>query len=136
MRRNLRNMRGFGLLEILVVIGIGALVIVLSYPGYKRTGLLKKAEQLKAELAVIEQAVQETSTKLKAPAGASFSLEQLKPQFKSITSGLLNGIDPLGHPYGPFRNDSKPKVPEKSAEQLQGVVPEGFWEPYPIAGEL
>lgn len=127
---------GFGLLETLVAIGLLALIVVLSYPGYKRTGLLAKAEQLRAELQAIEKAVTAANAKLKAPAGTLLTFEQIAPHLTNPSPALKSGLDPLGHPYGPQRTDRKPTIPSKSAEQLRGAVSEGFWGGYFTSGEL
>ena len=118
---------GFGLLEILALIGVIALVVVLSYPGYKRTGLMTKATQLRGELGEIEQAMAAASTALKAPPGSLLTFEQISPHLRSPSPSLKKGLDPFGNAYGPQRNDQKPSMPDQSANHLRGVVPEDFW---------
>lgn len=132
-----RNHRvGFGLLEILVLIGVFALVVVLSYPSYKRSGLMGKAEQLKADLQLIARATNATTLELNAPPGSLLTFEQIRKHLKAGSKLEKTGLDPFGNPYGNQRNDGNPMVPMKSAEQLRNVVPEGFWESFPVRGEL
>lgn len=128
--------QGFGLLEVLVIMGVVALAVVLSYPGYKRAGLLEKAKVLRADLQDIEQAVAGATRDLKAPPGSVLTIDQFRKYLKPGTSLQKAGHDPFGHPYGHQRNDAKPQVPAKSAELLRGVVPEGFWGSYQVSGEL
>ena len=124
--------RGFGLLEILALIGLVALVVVLTYPGYKRTGLMAKATQLRTELGAIDQAVFAASAALKAPPGSLLTFEQISPHVRFSSPSLKKGLDPFGNAYGPQRNDRQASMPDKSAEQLKGVVPEDFWGGAPI----
>ena len=127
---------GFGLLEVLVIMGVVALAVVLSYPGYKRAGLLEKAKVLRSDLQDLDQAVAAASRDLKAPPGSLLTIDQLRKYLKPGTPLQKAGHDPFGHPYGHQRNDTKPQVPAKSAELLRGVVPEGFWGAYQVSGEL
>lgn len=124
------------MLELLVLMGVTALVVVLSYPGYKRAGLREKAERLKVELFDLEKAVKAASAELKAPPGSLLTFEQLQKHLKPGTSLAKTGLDPFGNSYGPQNNASKPAVPEKSAEQLRNVVPEGYWGGFLVKGEL
>lgn len=126
----------FGLLEVLVMIGVFALVVVLSYPGYKRSGLLEKARYLKEELTQIEGALAVASKELKAPPGSLLTFDQIKKYLPHASRLQKTGLDPFGHPYGNQRNDAKPTVPSKSAEQLRGVVPEDYWGGSQVSGEL
>ena len=135
-RATRQKRQGFGLLELLVIMGVVALAVVLSYPGYKRAGLMEKAKTLRADLQDIEQAVAGATRDLKAPPGSMLTLDQLRKYLKPGTSLQKAGHDPFGHPYGHQRNDAKPQVPAKSAELLRGVVPEGFWGSYQVSGEL
>jgi type II secretory pathway pseudopilin PulG len=128
--------RGFGLLEILVIIGIAALVVVLSYPGYKRAGLREKAERLRSDLVDLEKAVAAASAELKAPPGSMLSFDQFKKYLKNGSVIQKTGEDPFGNAYGPQNNSVRPAVPEKSAERLRAVVPEGFWGGFSYKAEL
>lgn len=118
------------------MIGVFALVVVLSYPGYKRSGLIEKARQLKEDLAQIERAVAVGSKELKAPTGSLLTFDQIKKHLPHDSHLQKTGLDPFGHPYGNQRNDAKPSIPAKSAEQLRGVVPEDYWGGSQISGEL
>ena len=118
---------GFGLLEILALVGLVALVVVLSYPGYKRSGLMTKATQLRGELVQIEQGMAVASTALKAPPGSLLTFEQISPHLRSPSPSLRRGLDPFGNAYGPQLNDRKPSMPDQSANHLTGVLPADFW---------
>lgn len=122
-----RHQRGFGLLEVLVLIGIIALGVVLGYPAHKRSGLNDRAVQLRSELGEIEQGVARASASLNAPPGSLLTMEQIMPHLHTSSPSLRKGLDPFGNHYGPQRNDRKPSMPSASAEHLKGMVPDDFW---------
>ena len=134
-----RSIRGFGLLEVLVLMGVLALVVVLTYPGYKRSGLMEKAHTVLSDLGQIELAVNKAAQELKAPVGAWLNFEQYAPYLPRGSFGSQlhkTGLDPFGQPYGPQMIGSKPAVPSEAVEVLQSVVPDGFWQSFPAGRDL
>jgi prepilin-type N-terminal cleavage/methylation domain-containing protein len=136
MRHPVRHQSGFGLLEVLVVMGVGALIIVLSYPGYKRSGLMEKAQTLKLELGQIEVALVQATRELQAPPGVWLTFDQYSKFLPPGSRLQRTGLDPFGQAYGPQRVGSKPAVPAKASEALHGMLPDGFWGTFPSGGDL
>jgi type II secretory pathway pseudopilin PulG len=135
-RKSARSIRGFGLLEVLVLMGVLALVVVLTYPGYKRSGLMEKAQTVLTDLAQIELAVNRAGQALKAPVGAWLNFEQYAPHLPIGSQLQKTGLDPFGQAYGPQMIGSKPGVPVKAVQALQAVVPDGFWGDFPAGRDL
>ena len=127
---------GFGLLEVLVTLGVVALVVVLSYPGYKRSGLMAKAQTVKVDLTQIEVAVKMAASELKAPDGVWLNFAQYSKFLPNGSALRKTGLDPFGNPYGPQLTGRKPLVPSKIEATLHGLVPDDFWGGFVHAGEL
>jgi type II secretory pathway pseudopilin PulG len=136
MQHRARSHAGFGLLEVLVIMGVAALIIVLSYPGYKRSGLMEKAQALKLELGHIEVALAQATRELRAPEGAWLNFDQYSKFLPPGSHVQRTGLDPFGQAYGPQRVGRKPSVPIKASEALHGMVPDGFWGAFPSGGDL
>ncbi len=107
--------------------GVVALVIVLSYPGYKRCGLMEKAQTLRADLQEIDLAVAASAKELKAPPGALLDFSQYRQHLRPHAAAAKAGLDPFGQAYGPQRVGAKPHPSEAAATALQATVPAGFW---------
>ncbi len=127
--------RGFTLLEILMVVGLAGLLVVIAYPGWKRSGLKQEAAKIRDDLEQIEKAVQATAQESKAAPGAMIPFDQYRKHLRKGSALEKSGTDPYGDAYGPQRSDGRPTVPKKAATRLKDVVGDNFWAPYPMAEE-
>jgi prepilin-type N-terminal cleavage/methylation domain-containing protein len=128
-----KSPRGFSLLEILMCLGLITLLIAISYPGYKRSGLRERAGQLKEDLVVLDAALQSASKDFAAPAGVAVGFDSLRKYLKKGSRLEKTGLDPFGNAYEGLSLGGKPSVPEKSASLLSDIVDAEFWAPYAAA---
>ncbi len=123
---------GLTLLEVLLCLGLAALLVVIVYPGWERSGLREKGRKLKEDLEMIEKAVDAVAKEERLTAGTVVAVEQYRKRLKKGSALEKTGMDPFGTPYGPQKAEVKPSVPKTSAEMLQDVVPTDFWDPFPV----
>jgi prepilin-type N-terminal cleavage/methylation domain-containing protein len=121
---------GFTLVEIMIVVGVIALLAVLALPGAIRARKRAQASRVKDDLRLIEAAVDQYSVETYRQPGAVVSVADWTAYLKKETHLCTTGQDVLGHDFGPQTVDQIPTVPPETYTQLADVADDGFWAPF------
>lgn len=127
-----RSRKGGVGLDLLIGLGIVALLCVLLLPVWQRWLLREKAEVLRADLVAIERAVAEAALRGQEAAGAALSFDEYRKYLQDEDRVKGVGRDPFGEPYGEQVVDEVPVVPVGAYDRLRVVVPDVFWAPYQV----
>jgi prepilin-type N-terminal cleavage/methylation domain-containing protein len=129
-----RRRRGFTFLEILMTVGVLALLVVVAFPGMKRSGLRETAERIKEDLEQIQQAVAAVAKEKNAAPEAEIAFEEYREKLRKGSALQKKGQDPFGNAYGPQPANAPPKVPAAAAKRLREVAGDDYWAPF-VVGE-
>ena len=124
------NRRGFSLIEVLMVIGIIALLASIAVPSYQRVRRRSQAMRVLEDLKVIDSALELYALEYNKAHGATAVLDDLRPYFKTGSQLRVSGQDLFGSGYGPYSVDFIPKVSEATFNQLSDVADPAFWSPF------
>ena len=121
---------GFSLLEVLMVIGIIALVASIAVPNYQRVRRRSQATKILNDLKLIDSAVEAYALEFNKTHGAAVSFDDLRPYLKQGSQIYQAGADLFGNVYGPYSVDYIPKVSNVTFNQLSDVADASFWSPF------
>ena len=121
----------FTLVEIMVVVGIIALLASIAVPNFLRARKRSQATRILEDLRVIDSAIDEYAIENNKISGATVNWTDIQLYLKT-GSVLYNsgGMDLLGDTYVGFSVDSIPKLRSTSYARLSDVAPLSFWSPY------
>jgi prepilin-type N-terminal cleavage/methylation domain-containing protein len=130
MKHNLKNRRGFTLVEIMIVVAIIALLASIAVPGFLRARKRSQATRILNDLRLIDGAVDLYAIETNKMSGNTVNTADWTNYMKkgSILYNTAKGI--LGHDYGLQTVDSLPKCPAASWTALSDVADTNFWSPY------
>jgi prepilin-type N-terminal cleavage/methylation domain-containing protein len=121
----------FTLVEIMIVVGIIALLAAIAVPNFLRARKRSQATRMIEDLRVIDMAISEYAIENNKTTGATVNWTDIQLYVKT-GSVLYNsgGFDILGNAYVGFSVDSIPKLKSTSFSALSDVAPLSFWSPY------
>jgi len=121
---------GFTLVEIMIVVGVIALLAALAMPGMLRARKRAQASRVKDDLRLIEAAVDQYAIETQRQPGSVVSVADWTAYLKNETHLCTTGRDVLGHDFGAQTVDQIPTVPPETYTQLADVADDGFWAPF------
>ena len=121
---------GFTLVEIMIVVGVIALLAALAMPGMLRARKRAQASRVKDDLRLIEGAVDQYAIETQRQPGSVVSVTDWTAYLKKETHLCTTGKDVLGHDFGSQTVDQIPTVPSETYVQLADVADDGFWAPF------
>jgi prepilin-type N-terminal cleavage/methylation domain-containing protein len=131
MIRNIQRRRGgFTLVEIMIVVGVIALLAAIAVPNWVRSRKRTQATRILEDLRVLDHAVDQYAIDNSKTGGANPTFTDLRAYVKAGTVLYSTGADLFGDSYGPFTVDSSPHVPQGAFNSLSDVAPHTFWSPY------
>src|SRR5256885_4117024 len=105
---------GFTLVEIMIVVGVIALLAALAMPGMLRARKRAQASRVKDDLRLIEAAVDQYAIETQRQPGSVVSVADWTAYLKKETNLCTTGRDVLGHDFGSQTVDqiqpSRPKL--------------------------
>ena len=125
-----RKAEAFTLVEILIVVGVIAVLAALAVPAFYRARQRAVAAQVRNELRLIDAAVDQYAIDTGKKSGTTVEVTDWTNYFRSGTRLYTTGEDPLGNDYGPQIVDEPPFVPIETYYELGSVVDDDFWEPF------
>lgn len=121
----------FTLVEIMVVVGILALLATLALPNFLRARKRAQATIMKEDLRVMDSAVALYAMETGKAAGATASWSDIRGFLKTNSHIYnTNGVDLFGATYIGFTVDSIPKLRASTFDKLSDIAPSDFWSPY------
>jgi prepilin-type N-terminal cleavage/methylation domain-containing protein len=127
---SVKSLRGFTLVEIMIVVAIIALLAAIAVPGFLRARKRSQASRIINDLRLIDSAVDQYAIENNKTTGAPVAVSDWTNYLKKGTNLYVTGIDILGNSYGPQTVDSLPSVPAASKAALSDVTDYAFWSPY------
>lgn len=121
---------GFTLIEIVVVLIIIALMIAAVVPAIIISNKRASARSVRADLVLIDQALQRYAAETGKPPGTILSFEDIKKYVDKDSRLHKTGNDQEGNPFGPFSLGTKPSVPDGAYNAYSDVVDVRFWSPF------
>jgi prepilin-type N-terminal cleavage/methylation domain-containing protein len=122
--------RGFTLVELMVVVGIIALLTLIAVPNWLRARKRTQATRILEDLRVLDHAVDQYAIDTAKAGGANPAFSDLRNYVKVGSVLYSTGADLFGNTYGPFTVDSVVQVPAGAYSSLSDVAPPSFWSPY------
>src|SRR5205814_10472044 len=129
-RFQLKERAGFTLVEIMIVVGVIALLAALALPGMLRARKRAQASRVKDDLRLIEAAVDQYAIETQRLPGSVVSVPDWTAYLKRETHLCTTGRDVLGHDFGAQTVDQIPTVPPETYAQWADVPDDGFWAPF------
>ena len=120
------------LFDLLILLSIAAVLLAVAIPGYQRSGFVKEASRVKRELEAVERAVEKAAEEHGIAPGETVAFERYGAYIEKPESLAKEGVDALGNAFGPQVVGERPKVPPKTAFHFEGIIDEGFWDPYQV----
>ncbi|MEA3210538.1 MAG: type pilus assembly protein PilA [Chthoniobacter sp.] len=131
LRKLNQNRGGFTLVEIMIVVGIIALLAAIAVPNFLRSRKRTQATRVLEDLRVIDGAVDLYAIENNKAGGAAVTWAQVKAYLK--TGSILynsGGLDLMGSSFGAFTVDAVPKLHATTFGKLSDVAPTDFWSPF------
>lgn len=126
-----RSLAAFTLMEIMVVVGLLALLAAIAVPSHLRSRKRSQATHVLNDLRMLDNALDRWAVENNKQSGETATFTDIKPYLKNDTSLWREGRDVFGHEFGPtFSVDAPPKVPSATKSELSTVTPAEFWSPY------
>ena len=124
----------FTLVEIMIVVGIIALLAAIAVPNFLRARKRSQATRILADLRVISNAIDQYAIEYNKATGDVVTWTGIQLYIKNGTVPYFsNGCDLFGNAYtqgNGFTVDGIPKLNNASFQQLSDVAPSDFWSPY------
>ncbi|HEV3149123.1 MAG TPA: type II secretion system protein [Chthoniobacterales bacterium] len=120
----------FTLVEIMIVVGVIALLAAIATPGFLRARKRTQATRVLEDLRLLDHAVDQYAVENNKSVGMNPVFSDLKVYVKSNTRLYNTGRDIFNRRYGPFTVDSFPQVPRRTFIALSDVADTDFWSPY------
>jgi type II secretory pathway pseudopilin PulG len=120
----------YTLVEIMIVIGLIALLAAMVVPGFLRARQRSLATHIRNDLRVIDSAVQMYAIETGKKGGDTVEVEDWTNYVQKDTRLFNTGEDLLGNDYGPQTVDETPFVPIETYFELGDVVDDDFWDPF------
>ena len=124
------RLRGFTLVEIMIVVAIIALLASIAVPNFLRARKRSQAVRILEDLRQLDGATDMYAMDNSKTSGMNPNFTDLKGYIKSGSILYMTGDDVLGDSYGPFTVDSVTAVPMPAYNALSDVAPVAFWSPY------
>jgi prepilin-type N-terminal cleavage/methylation domain-containing protein len=121
---------GFTLVEIMIVVGIIALLAAIAVPGFLRARKRSQASRIINDLRLIDAACDQYAIENNKATGNAIAVVDWTLYLKPGTNLYLSGKDILGNTYGAQIVDSFPKVSTSAYNALSDVADNAFWSPY------
>ena len=123
--------KAFTLVEIMVVVGIIALLAAIALPNFLRARKRSQATRILEDLRIIDSAIDLYAVENNKAGGATVAWNDIQNYLKN-GSVIYNsgGMDLLGSTYVGFSVDTVPKLRSTSYQKLSDVAPLNFWSPY------
>jgi prepilin-type N-terminal cleavage/methylation domain-containing protein len=129
-----KNRGGFTLVEIMIVVGIIALLAAIAVPNFLRARKRAQGTRCLEDLRIIDSAVDQYAIENNKVSGNSVAWTDV--QIYTKTGSVLyncQGFDMFGNAYNgnsTFSVDSVPKLSSTTFSKLSDVCPTTFWSPY------
>jgi prepilin-type N-terminal cleavage/methylation domain-containing protein len=125
---------GFTLVEIMIVVGIIALLAAIAVPNFLRARKRSQATRCLEDLRIIDSACDEYAIENNKTTGNAVAWTDVQVYVKK-GSVIYNssGFDLFGNAYNgnaTFSVDSIPKLNSTTFSKLSDVAPTSFWSPY------
>jgi prepilin-type N-terminal cleavage/methylation domain-containing protein len=120
----------FTLVEIMIVVGVIALLAAIATPGFLRARRRTQATRVLEDLRLLDHAIDQYAVETNQAAGMNPVFSDLKVYVKSNTRLYNTGRDIFNRRYGPFTVDNLPQVPRRTFIALSDVADTDFWSPY------
>ena len=128
-----KGSRGFTLVEIMIVVGIIAMLSAIAVPNWLRARKRTQATRILDDLRILDHAIDQYAIDNSKSGGFNPSFTDLRAYVKQGTVLYTTGQDLFGDNYGPFTVDNSPQVPAIAYATLSDVAPSVFWSPYSAA---
>jgi prepilin-type N-terminal cleavage/methylation domain-containing protein len=125
-----RQRGGFTLVEIMIVVGIIAMLAAIAVPNWLRARKRTQATRILDDLRVLDHAVDQYAIDNSKTGNMNPTFTDLQSYVKAGTVLYMTGADIFGDTYGPFTVDSVVQVPAAAFAALSDVAPSTFWSPY------
>ena len=125
-----KSVKGFTLVEIMIVVSIIALLAALAVPGFLRARKRSQASRIINDLRLIDSAVDQYAIENNKMTGDPVAVADWTNYLKKGTNLYVTARDILGNSYGPQTVDTLPVVPAASKAALSDVTDNTFWSPY------
>jgi prepilin-type N-terminal cleavage/methylation domain-containing protein len=135
MRLRKKGMAGFTLVEIMIVVGIIAVLSAIAVPNWVRARKRTQATIILEDLRNLDHAVDQYAIDNSKTGGVNPTFIDLRAYVKQGTILYNTGEDLFGDSYGPFTVDSTPQVPAIAYATLSDVAAPVFWSPYAVAAQ-
>jgi prepilin-type N-terminal cleavage/methylation domain-containing protein len=131
MLQTLQRKKGaFTLVEIMIVVGIIAVLSAIAVPNWLRSRKRSQAGRILEDLRVLDHAIDQYAIDNSKSGGVNPTFTDLRAYVKGSTVLYSTGADIFGNTYGPFTVDSTIQVPQGAFASLSDVAPYSFWSPY------
>lgn len=130
MIRNISKLRGFTLVEIMIVVAIIALLASIAVPNFLRARKRSQATRILEDLRLLDSSIDQYAIETNKISGMNPTMTDLKAYLKAGTTLYNTGKDIFGNTYGPFTVDSIPKVSSSAFNALSDVADNSFWSPF------
>src|ERR1700735_2899336 len=126
-----KNRGGFTLVEIMIVVGIIALLAAIAVPNFLRARKRSQATRCLEDLRIIDSAQDQYAIENNKSTGDTVGWTDIQNYLK--TGSVLynsNGADLFGNAYTFGSVDPLPAVSTTTFAKLSDVAPSDFWSPY------
>ena len=120
----------FTLVEIMIVVGVIALLAAIAVPGFMRARKRTQAAQVKEDLRLIDAALNQYAIETGKRSGTPVGTADWTAYVKKDTRLYATGEDVLGNEFGPQTVDEAPMVPYETYVELGDIVDDEFWDPF------
>jgi prepilin-type N-terminal cleavage/methylation domain-containing protein len=125
-----KSLKGFTLVEIMIVVAIIALLAAIAVPGFLRARKRSQASRILTDLRMIDSAVDQYAIETNRKTGDAVAVTDWTNYVKKNSSLFNSANSILGNAYGAQTVDSIPQVPAADLVVLSDVAGTGFWSPY------